>query len=56
MNESATNCPKCGAPVDAEGIGGHSVGQQPIHQHATCDNCGAKLTKNVGDVWREEKP
>jgi ribosomal protein S27E len=55
MNAGANNCPNCGELVEAESTGGHAVGTQPIHQHATCSECGAKLVRNVGDVWREDE-
>jgi ribosomal protein S27AE len=54
MSTNANACPKCGAEIPSSGMS-HAVGDQPLHQDATCPKCGAKLTRNVGDAWREDK-
>lgn len=47
-------CPKCGTNIPSSGMS-HAVADQPQHQHATSPKCGTKLTRNVGDAWRQDK-
>jgi hypothetical protein len=53
MSTNPNTCPKCGAEVPTTGMS-HAISSQPLHETATCPNCQAKLTRNEGDVWRED--
>jgi hypothetical protein len=54
MSVTQDSCPKCGTVIPSSGMS-HAVGEQPLHQHAVCPKCGAKLTRNVGEAWRQDK-